>query len=115
MRICFRSLIVLLCVLPLSVTGCGTRSQSDQQTILTEGVVDESLPKETKEAQQWLKKLLNAAKEGSGSCCPLFHRFGVSLGRSRETHTSGENLRRQKEWKRCHDKTRLLEPRKLAW
>lgn len=65
MRIWIRSLICLSCILSLASIGCGTRSQSDQQRITLEGVVDESLPKETKEAQQWLKKLLNVAREDS--------------------------------------------------
>jgi hypothetical protein len=90
MRILIKSLIGLLCVLPLTVTGCGTRSQSEEQPILTEGVVDESLPKETKEAQQWLKKLLNAAKEGSISPEALkFIAPGIKIEESVDTFLEG--------------------------
>lgn len=57
------SVSTLVCVL----LGCGGPSGSQVGEIVTEGVVDASLPKDVQTSQEWIRKLLHVAREDSVS------------------------------------------------
>lgn len=70
--------------------GCGTNNAASNTSISVEGVIEESTPKEIKDSQQWIKKLLNAAREDSISPESLkFLAPGIKIDESVESFLDG--------------------------
>ncbi|MCU0710466.1 MAG: hypothetical protein MUC43_00300 [Pirellula sp.] len=74
----------------LYLPGCGSNHLSNGVPIPVEGVIEESATKEIKDAQQWIKKLLNAAREDSISPESLkFLAPGIKIDESVESFLDG--------------------------